>query len=238
MRPLSAALLSACILAPTTVLANDVPPYTGQTPYKRTTGSSDTKGFYLRLDTGESFSYTNYDAGKAPIVGGGVGYRFNRHLRTDATLNYRTGFKSGTDHALDPVTLDTLVANKSDIESTTLMANAYYDIAKLNRFTPYVGGGIGMAHNTFDGIQMSINGTNVGKGASATSTSFAWQFSAGTSIDITQKFSADIGYRYQYLGTVKSGVADFISHGESINAGGQSGTLAAHELQVGLRYRF
>jgi opacity protein-like surface antigen len=195
---------------------------------------------YLRLDSGASFARNpgdNYstDPGAAAIIGGGVGYRVNNHIRTDVTITHRTNYTvkaAGT----DPNTTDALNA-KANVRSTTAMANVYYDIAKLNRFTPYVGAGAGASYNSTSSVQKFINGGLVGEDSSATTTQPAWQVSAGTSVAITQNVSADVGYRYQDLGKIKVNT-DMTPYGESGALTGGKTNLSAHEVQAGVRYNF
>jgi opacity protein-like surface antigen len=197
---------------------------------------------YLRLDTGASFSRKlnsgDDDVGTGGIIGGGIGYRFNDHLRSDVTLAYRAGYKASGASTTDAGTGDTLSVGKADISSTAVMTNLYYDVATIDRFTPYVGGGLGLAFNKTDAARMSVNGSDVGQGTSTTNTDLAWQLSAGASIAVTGNLSADIGYRYQDLGKVKAGINDFTPNGESTAMGGGKGSLSAHEIQAGMRYNF
>jgi opacity protein-like surface antigen len=198
--------------------------------------SSDQKGLYLRLDTGAGFAGSTNTSGTTPIVDAGIGYRFNRHLRSDITVGYNGSYQLNGFSAVNPNSGNTISTGKADYDSTAVLVNVYYDITKINRFTPYVGGGVGMSFTSVNAPTLSINGSPVGTGSSSSSSDFAWQLALGTGVDITKNISLDIGYRYAYLGSLNQN-NDFSPYGENAIIT-RTGNLYAHELQAGMRYRF
>ena len=116
---------------------------------------SERSGWYLRGD----YSYAWSDAGELarPIVpfgslsidntwalGGGIGRYFGRGVRGDVTYEWR----GSTDvHGTGPGTLTT----DFDLKSSVLLANLYYDFRPNERFTPYVGIGVGAARHSTSG---------------------------------------------------------------------------------------
>lgn len=236
MRAFTAALLSACILAPATVLANDIPPYTGQTPYKKPMGSSDQKGLYLLADVGAGFPSSTNTSGTSPIADIGIGYRFNKHIRSDITVGYNGSYHLDSFSAINPNSGNTISTGKTDYDSTAVMANLYYDIAKLNRFTPYIGGGLGVSFTSVNAPSLLVNGSAVGTGKSTSSTDLGWRLALGTGVEISKNITLDIGYRFAYLGSLKQD-NDYSPYGENAIYH-ITGNFFAHELQAGLRYRF
>lgn len=117
---------------------------------------------------------------------------------------------------------------KSDVDSQTLFVNAYYDIATGTAFTPYVGGGLGMAWN-----HTKATGTVIATGATQdyrkTTDSFAWNLGAGCAYDLSANWKLNAGYRYMDLGKVKWG-----DSATSLT----SNDITAHEITLGLRYQF
>ncbi len=194
-------------------------------------------GFYARLDTGASFS-TNAEqdvgnsVGTAAILGGGVGYRFNQYIRADVTLSYRDGYQVNSSKVMEGLTYFT----KGNVYSLAGLANAYVEPFQFGIIRPYIGGGVGFASNKVSDVAVSVldyNGTLQG----ATSTSFAWQGSAGIGIALTPKLTADIGYRYMNLGEARTG--SYVNFGQWTQDNWTSkGYLHANELQAGLRYQF
>ena len=98
--------------------------------------------------------------------------------RVELEYAYRT---NGNDTA-NNATLD------GDLVSHAGMANLYLDFSNPTIFTPYVGGGIGMANIEFDN----------GQGISVDDTVLAWQFMGGLSYEPTSLPSTiwNVGYRY------------------------------------------
>ena len=188
--------------------------------------------YYGRLDTGYSWS-TNADS--SPIIGAGIGYQLNDHIRGDITLGYRGWYKASESGAVPG--FGTL-SGSSDIDSTDGMVNAYYDIGHFDRFTPYVGGGIGVAYNHAAAANVALNGASVGQIGSGNNTDFAWQLSAGTAIAITQSLSLDVGYRYIDLGSAQTGDTFTALNGASASGAKESVNLRGSELQAGLRLAF
>lgn len=80
--------------------------------------------FYLRGDLGWSWLSTKEDNGSTFVLGGGLGYKFNDHLRTDARVDYAGIGNSNHDFG-------------------SVLGNVYFDIPTGSVLTPYVGAGIG-----------------------------------------------------------------------------------------------
>jgi opacity protein-like surface antigen len=86
-------------------------------------------GFYLRADAGWSFlEWSGGADDNRPLIGGGVGYRWNDMVRTDLTVDWAGKYK---------------VAPGVDRSATTVLGNAYLDLSNDTAFTPYVGLGAG-----------------------------------------------------------------------------------------------
>lgn len=125
-------------------------------------------GFYLRGDIG--WSFLEWNGGKddsAFVGGGGVGYRINENLRTDARLEW-----SG----------DYAVGYGADMSTTTALGNLYFDIPTSTILTPYVGAGAGWGWASVeDGPD--DNG-------------FTYSLMAGASINLSESVDLDLGYRF------------------------------------------
>ncbi len=123
----------------------------------------------------------------------------------------------------------------TDVQSYSLMFNAYYDLGNFRGFVPYVGAGIGAAYNIVDDVtaawlEDSIEGDKT--------LSFAWQVSAGVGYQIRENMILDVGYRYMDLGDARSGRIDE-SYGQfNVNPPIEFEDLTSHEIKVGLRYHF
>ena len=172
-------------------------------------------GPYLRFDTGHSWA-TNRNVDDSWIVGAGAGWRFTPNLRGDITFDYRPDFNQNTSFGIGP-------GAKSGLHNWTLMANGYYDftIDAIQPLVPYVGGGIGVAQNSVDGVTVGVPGTGLARISGHDTNQFAWQLSAGVTYNFSPNLALDVGYRY-------------------LNAGetGLGGRLRANELSTSLRFGF
>jgi opacity protein-like surface antigen len=70
------------------------------------------------------------------------------------------------------------------------MCNGYYDLARFDRFRPYLGAGAGLAYNRTGGISFTGNPAivNVIEGESR------WSLIAGVGIQIRERTTLDLGY--------------------------------------------
>lgn len=229
-------------------------------------------GFYLRGDIGYSiwndpdiafdnnvagFSspFDNEDSENAILFGGGVGYKFRKYLRVDLTADHRTNkdinasIECGACLAF-PSIGDRTLGQDTTLDLSTFFANAYVDLGTFNRFTPYVGGGVGFAYLNY-GTLISSNNPTAGNAPGATaaelaaanpsgvenqlfegddSIRFAWNLQAGASYDLTDNLALDGSYRYTRIS----------GHDIAQTAVGPvtSEALDGHEIRLGLRYTF
>ena len=108
------------------------------------------------------------------------------------------------------------------------MINAYYDFNTDSAFTPYIGGGIGLAKTKL----------SIAYGEESDShTNFAWQIGGGIAYAVNDNVSVDVGYRY-----VDYGKFDKITRVEDVlwwtEAARTSVDTTANELYAGIRYTF
>ena len=189
------------------------------------------KGVGYDLDGDRLPGSNSKDAARA---GGGlaIGYDFNPvfSLPVRAELEY-AAYGNASHHLgfVDRVVGDSLSA-KHRVGFQTLLANVYWDITNFHGFTPYIGGGIGMAF-----LKTRVNYSYAGTGEyengsfSDTDTVFAGQVGLGCSYAFTDNISADLGYRFLMMG---DGDADI--SGMSM----KSKDLYAHQLTLGVRVTF
>ncbi|GAX62735.1 opacity protein and related surface antigen [Candidatus Scalindua japonica] len=124
-----------------------------------------------------------------------MGYRFNKSFRTDFTISRRWDFELGEADAAGTFF-------EADIKSTAYMFNGYYDLpVKLARFRPFVGVGVGIAHNDLDDIDWIFPPFS-GEIPGGRETDFAWQVMAGTTFKVNDRFALDLGYRYYDAGDI------------------------------------
>ena len=105
-----------------------------------------------------------------------------------------------------------------DVSAHSILANAFLDIQTDTFFTPYFGGGLGLA--VLNDRYTSANSTKTSRW------NFAWNLGGGLAWSLNENLALDIGYRYMDLGKVET----------VTGAGGPYNlSLTAHELSLGLR---
>ncbi len=188
----------------------------------------DISGPYVRADIGYGYASdpdgsqtagatTNESIGGFGVFGAGLGYRIDKNIRADVTVDYRPAADVDSTSA-------TGNTNASDVEGLAVLVNGYYDLGQYDMINPYVGIGVGYAR------LKTGNQTTTGGVASETGTSssnFAWAATTGAAVDITEHTAVDLGYRYVDLG-------------EFEQSGGTTtyDRLAVHEFRIGLRHEF
>lgn len=129
-----------------------------------------------------------------------------------------------------PVTGDPIHAN---VQTYTLMLNAYRDLGSWGNFTPYVGAGLGLAYHIVEDVYFTDNLNLVNAIEGDKDLAFAWQLMAGVGYRIADNAVLDIGYRYVDLGKATSGRAD---NAGFVNPRVVIDDMTAHELKIGLRF--
>lgn len=119
---------------------------------------------------------------------------------------------------------------KGTWNSTTLLANVYWDFHNDSAFTPYVNAGLGMAFN-YAGYDVT-DGVNNHFSMDEQRTNFAWDVGAGLAYSINESISVDAGYRFLDLGTTEAS-ATSSSRRYKIEAKPYN-----HEIMLGVRFTF
>ena len=158
---------------------------------------------------------------------------FKLPIRLEVEISTRSDNKiKGSSIKYDPTfgTSVTLEARSMSYSIHTSFFNIFLDWHNNTKFTPYIGGGIGLAHKKgraeiyndvnfigywtgtgyYDGgMGMRVNpeGLGINKFA-ARSSDLAWHIDIGVSYTITSTFNVDISYRYTDLGKALSIATD------------------------------
>lgn len=169
-------------------------------------------------------------------IGAGCGSGV-RGIRGEVMLGYHGERKvDGTPGPWNPVTTppspDPL---HTSIRTTTLMFNGYYDLGRWANVVPYVGAGVGFAHNEMGEVSFTGNPALINRIEGADKWSLAWSLMAGIGWQVTDRAVLDFGYRYIDMGKAESGTIDTAGF---TNPKVRVDDLAAHEFKVGLRYYF
>ncbi len=130
---------------------------------------------------------------------------------------------------------------KQKMDIQTLFLNAYYDIKTGSPLTPYVGGGIGAAFvesrsSSFYGVDGGGGTLSMHEGGTSArrNNNFAWNAGAGIGWKVTEPLTVDLGYRFVYLGEVKS--KDWSGARGEVHT--ETDDVYMHQVTLGLRYEF
>ena len=173
------------------------------------------------------------------LIGAGVGYKFNRWLRADVTVDYEWPADfDGTSPCPAPCAGGGTTVNRESAEfsAITALANVYVDLGNYHGFTPYVGAGVGAAYVMIDDIVSQSGDGYRRSSATRDDWNFAWALMAGSPTTSRRNLALDLGYRYLNLGDVEQRYTGRTRgwRRRSFNYD----DLQAHEIRVGMRYTF
>jgi opacity protein-like surface antigen len=169
-------------------------------------------------------------------LGAGLGRYFGAHLRGDLTIEHR--FKADVRGLNADPTAPIPGERKFDLSSWVGLANVYYDFGNRSHFTPYLGVGMGFAHNKSHRGSIESAGSTIGEIDGKSTTQLAAAFMAGFSHELRSGFHVDAGYRFLYLGKAETGAVRSTIGVPTVIEDPTVTDLHAHELRVGVRYDF
>ena len=167
----------------------------------------------------------SYDTGYS--VNGAVGYEFGANVRTE----FEAAYRHADTNSLTP--LGGGFHYKSDISLASLLANFFYDVKLSHGFTPYLGGGLGVAFVDIKKgnviVVSPLGGYNT---SNSSDTVFAYQIGAGVTYALTPKVSLDAGYRYFATNDIHNKDLTML------NAPPDKLEFVSHIGQLTIRYKF
>jgi opacity protein-like surface antigen len=191
----------------------------------------------------DSFESIHMDFDSSPFFGVGVGYRFNDWFRADLTGEYRgkASFHGLERSVVDPYT-DQYSATKSEWVG---LANVYLDLGHWYGITPFIGAGVGFAHNTI-GNYVDVGQGNVAGGPVSSfafagehsKTNLAWAVHAGIAYDVTPNFTVELAYRYLNLGDAQTGTIHLYDNSGCQCVAMKFKDIDSHDMKVGVRWAF
>lgn len=157
-------------------------------------------GGYEFMENIQSRDHVKFKAKNGYMAGAAIGFNCDDVVRVEAELAYRNhGVRDikANGASLNDVKVDGKpVTNRMKNETFTVMANVYHDFDLDCLVTPYIGGGIGYAHNRFTPV--STRNVDV----TAKKNELAYQGIAGVSYRLPELSSkASVGIEYRYFAT-------------------------------------
>lgn len=218
-------------------------------------------GWYLRGDVGvgvasisdlrNSFDsnftvvgdqFDSKSLGDSAFAGVGVGYQFNNWFHADVTSEYRT---AGAYHTIESAIFTCGVVGVTrchdnytgSVSSAVFLANGYVDLGTWWGFTPFIGAGVGVADNFFQGLTDMGEAGGFGFAQNHSSLNFAWAAMAGIGYAITPNLRLEIGYRHLDMGTAVSGPV-ICQNTPACGHEVQRFALASNDIRLGMRWIF
>jgi len=220
----------------------------GGDPSVSTSGDPFGRGFAsVPFGFSPSWLSDNFDA--FFTGGGGVGYVWGPHFRTDFTFDVRSIAQVdyiGSEIYDDPGANNRYltVNDKTEVQSVPLLINGYYDFHFGHALRPYVGAGVGFAVNQLKRDHTSVDydcgagttcrpSSGIETSASETTTglSFAAAAMAGITWNWSSRTAVDLNYRYMFIGSAN---ADLRING--VNTKINVGDINEHQVRIGLRF--
>jgi len=165
----------------------------------------------------------------------GGGYRIVENLRLEGQVGYRSSKINDVEVTYMNVVGIGVEGGCGDITSLSFMVNTWYDFFNRGRWSPYFGGGMGVA-------QVSLKDFSIGTHPTVPNPQttqrllvddedwqFAYQAGAGAGYGVSESFIIDLGYRY--FATLKPKFAD--AGGNELEA-----DYSHHSVQLAITYKF
>lgn len=171
--------------------------------------------FYLKGGVGfnkiNDVNFANHDfvgkikpANTFPLIETGIGYNFLDLIRAEVVIDYYFLFRykeNSTNKNKDNFIINTKT------KANALMFNIYKNILTIDRFTPFLGGGVGIVNikestcgyaiSNFDKTHYKINDRTKKRNT------FTYKLTVGTDIKISDEITAEVNYNYFNLGENK-----------------------------------
>jgi opacity protein-like surface antigen len=183
------------------------------------------------------------------LISVGAGYQVNALLRGDVTLEQRSQsrfrFQDRVENAGSPA-LPYINDVNGKLSARVALVNGYVNLGSWDRFTPFVGVGLGVASLTTSDVTLAGVGPGnpgaKGRSDKATSQSLAWALHTGFDYHLGANWHLETSYRYLNMGTAKGGEINCfsVSTGSYSRCGYNPNVkgFGAHDVRLGVRYLF
>lgn len=202
-------------------------------------GTTHADAFLDRAGGGEGVG--NFEIDNTYSLGLGVGYYFSERIRGDLTYDYFAKRDTNQRSVLSASN------DGTDIESSVLLSNMYFDFRPTSMISPYLGAGIGAAFHNVKPRALSTYTANDGSSVTVRSTGsgdtreFAVAAMAGVNIALRRGLFLNMGYRYLYTGDVRTNYAMTTVSADGLTTTTEAvdlniNDITSHEFKVGVRY--
>lgn len=171
--------------------------------------------------------------------GFGFGAYFTPMLRGDVTMELRSARNSdvfGNYSYFNGGNVNGSLQDTLSVQSTVGLVNGYIDLLPRGRFSPYIGGGVGLAyhqiHRTFIASEAGAVTRTITGESNASRTGLAAAGMAGMTFAIDHRWALDVNYRALYMQGTSSSVTTTVNQVSKANLGDSW----EHQVRIGLRF--
>jgi OOP family OmpA-OmpF porin len=161
----------------------------------------------------------SFDLERGLFLAGAVG-RDNGRFRVEGEALFT---KSGLDGATLSDGGEDYDLGDVDVSQAALMLNVLVDLGANERFTPYIGGGLGFGATRLEAPDLDEDEVKTG---------LAWQLKAGVAVALSDRAMLDLGYRYLKAPEFEAGYSES-GFGYEISA-----EPTSHVATAGIRFAF
>lgn len=168
-----------------------------------------------------------------PLIEVGAGVQISDSIRTELVFDYYFLFHS-KENSINLFNDRFEIDYKTKISS--LMLNGYKNIITIDRFTPFIGGGVGISflHDKATGVgeNFKYDILKILEPVSSQQvTRFAYKLTAGLDIKVSDNTILDISYNYLNLGRNRPRLLDGVNNRESRD-------YLVHNVIVSVKFNF
>ncbi|MGI4776065.1 MAG: outer membrane protein [Janthinobacterium lividum] len=207
--------------------------------------NADQRSSYLGIDAGisdplqhkfkDKKSGTKLSLKKSTNYSARIGYSFYPQMALELSSSYQPKYNLG--YTLPAIPNLPIMFGKTKVGSQIYSLNLVYDLKDYDGFTPYVGGGIGLARILTKPANSSLMDQDFFRIKKDKSNFFAWQAKIGILKNISNDLSFNLTGQLQVVQNIKINYETINMMTGKFNPGTVKKTIGAYELSAGLVYK-
>lgn len=129
-------------------------------------------------------------------------------------------------------------ADTLQVRSNVLLLNLNYDLPSYKNFTPFIGGGIGIAHNKVNGSYRGSHDANwTGVWHDKSANNLAYDLTAGVAYQFNEHLGMSLAYQYLSLGKLQTADTNYDYQGSALQQL-SANRFSTNNIMLGLSYKF
>ncbi|RYE06490.1 MAG: porin family protein [Rickettsiaceae bacterium] len=169
---------------------------------------------------------------KATNYSATIGYSFYPQMALEFVANYQPQYD--LNYILPIYLTSQKISGNAKVKAQIYNLNLVYDLKEYIGLTPYIGGGIGIAHLAVKATDLRSERQNIFKTKSDSQNFFTWQAKLGATKNITNNLVLNLGGQLQKIQRVKLNYAASDLTNNIYNFGTIKKTLCNFQLSAGI----